>query len=58
MKVPIEIAQGAIRFSLGYDISLEDIEKTVETLKKVVSKIRDMSPLYEDMLDELKENRG
>jgi cysteine desulfurase len=51
MKVPIEHAQGAIRFSLSSETTKIDIETTVSILKEVVGRIRDLSPLYEDMLE-------
>ena len=51
MKVPIENAQGAIRFSLSSETTKNDIDETVSILKEVVAKIRDLSPLYEDMLE-------
>jgi cysteine desulfurase len=58
MKVPIEYAQGAIRFSFSSDNKIFDIAFVVETLKKIVSRIRDMSPLYEDLINEEKARRG
>lgn len=50
MKVPVEIAQGAIRFSFGKENKMADIDFVISSLKKVVTRIRDMSPLYEDMI--------
>ena len=45
MNIPDEIAQGTIRFSFGRGTSKEDIDYTIEKLKEVVSKLRNMSPL-------------
>ncbi|MEW6721011.1 MAG: cysteine desulfurase family protein [Thermodesulfobacteriota bacterium] len=39
-------AQGALRFSLGYGNTDEDVSYTVDALVKVVDKLRAMSPLY------------
>jgi cysteine desulfurase len=43
-----EIAHGSIRFTLGRWTEEEDIDYLLEQLPKVVKKLRDMSPLYED----------
>ena len=45
MNIPDEIAQGTIRFSFGRGTSKEDIDYTIEKLKEVVTKLRNMSPL-------------
>ena len=39
-------AQGALRFSLGYGNTDEDVSYAVDALEKVVDKLRAMSPLY------------
>ena len=43
--VPAEEAQGTIRFSFGTNNTKEEIDYVVETLKKSVAKLREMSPL-------------
>ena len=40
-----EVAQGTIRFSFGTNNTKEEIDYVVETLKKSVAKLRQMSPL-------------
>lgn len=52
--LPHEIAHGSLRLSLSADITLEDIDYTVEAIKKVVTHLRDMSPLYEDFINRRK----
>lgn len=52
---PHEIAHGSIRLTLSDETTREDIDKTVEVLKKVVERLRSMSPLYEDFLKKEKE---
>ncbi|MDD4088165.1 MAG: cysteine desulfurase NifS [Tissierellia bacterium] len=47
-------AHGSIRFTISEEISEEDIELTVETMKKIIAKLRAMSPIKND--DELKKN--
>ncbi|MBE0602437.1 MAG: cysteine desulfurase [Deltaproteobacteria bacterium] len=39
-------AQGALRFSLGYGNTEEDVTYAVDAVEKVVDKLRAMSPLY------------
>lgn len=48
MGVPPALAQGSIRFSLGRDNTLEDIEYAVKTLIEVIARLRAMSPFYEE----------
>jgi len=50
MGLPHELAQGAIRFSLGKDNTCEEILKTVEIIEEKVNKLREFSPLYDDFL--------
>lgn len=46
MSVPVELAQGSIRFSMGRFTTKEDIEYTISVLPEIVEKLRSMSPLY------------
>jgi len=48
--LPHEIAHGSLRLSFGSESKIEDIDYVVDTLKKVVSRLREMSPLYEDYI--------
>lgn len=48
--LPHEIAHGSLRLTLGTDTTKEDIDVTVEAIKKIVIQLRDMSPLYEDYM--------
>ena len=48
--LPHEIAHGSLRLTVGEDITIEDIDYTVENIKEVVVQLRQMSPLYEDFL--------
>jgi len=43
-----EVAHGSVRFTLGRWTKEEDIDYVLEQLPKVVKKLREMSPLYED----------
>ena len=43
--VPAEFVNSAIRFSFNKSISKDDVDYVVETLEKVVSKLRSMSPV-------------
>ena len=48
--LPHEIAHGSLRLTLSEDTTKEDIDFTVDELKKIVERLRSMSPLYEDFL--------
>ena len=48
--LPHEIAHGSLRISLGESNTEEDVDYLLEVLPKVVSRLRDMSPLYEDFM--------
>jgi cysteine desulfurase len=41
-------AHGSIRFTLSEEIKEEDIDYTVETMKKIIAKLRAMSPIKND----------
>lgn len=45
-----EIAHGSLRLTLSEENTKEEIDYVVEQLKQIVSRIREMSPLYEDFL--------
>ena len=45
-----EIAHGSLRLTLGDATTQEDVNFTIEILPKIVKRLRDMSPLYEDFL--------
>lgn len=46
--LPHEIAHGSLRLTLSEEIAKEEIDYTVDQLKKIVENLRKMSPLYED----------
>jgi len=43
-----EIAHGSVRLSLGEENTEEDVEYILETLPKIIEKLRAMSPLWEE----------
>ena len=47
MGVDAAETQGSIRFSLGRDNTKEDIDYVLEILPPIITRLRDMSPLYE-----------
>lgn len=47
---PHEIAHGSLRLTLDETTTKEELDYTVETLKKIIARLREMSPLYEDYL--------
>lgn len=48
--LPHEIAHGSLRLTLSEEITKDDIDYTVDNLKEIVAKLRNMSPLYDDFV--------
>lgn len=46
-----ELANGALRFSLGSNNTAADIPKLMQILQPAVEKLRNLSPLYDDFLE-------
>lgn len=52
--LPHEIAHGSLRLTLSEETTKEQADYVVESLKAIVERLRNMSPLYEDYLKENK----
>ncbi len=52
--LPHGIAHGSLRMTLSEENTKEEIDFVVEHLKEIVSRLRDMSPLYEDFMKKQK----
>ena len=48
--LPHEIAHCSLRLTLGEETTREDIDYVVDSLKEIVARLREMSPLYEDFV--------
>lgn len=48
---PHEVAHGSLRLSLGDDTSDEDIETMIESVRDVVTHLRNMSPFWRDLVN-------
>lgn len=48
--LPHEIAHGSLRLTVSAENTMEEMDKTVEAVKEIVGKLRNMSPLYEDFV--------
>lgn len=48
--LPHEIAHGSLRLTLSEETTMEDVDYVVDCIKKIVERLRSMSPLYEDFL--------
>ena len=48
--LPHEIAHGSLRLTLSEKTTKEEIDYTVDQLKQIVDRLRNMSPLYEDFI--------
>ena len=52
--LPHEIAHGSLRLTLSEETTMEDIDYVVDCIKKIVARLRSMSPLYEDFIKKQK----
>ena len=48
--LPHEIAHGSLRVTFGKYNSIDEVEPLIQALEKIVQRLRDMSPLYEDYI--------
>ncbi|MCI8773704.1 MAG: cysteine desulfurase NifS [Lachnospiraceae bacterium] len=48
--LPHEIAHGSLRISISEKTTKEEIDFTVDRIKEIVERLRNMSPLYEDFV--------
>lgn len=48
--LPHEIAHGSLRMTLSEQITREDADFVIEKIKRIVERLRSMSPLYEDFI--------
>ncbi len=55
--LPHEIAHGSLRLTLSEETTKEEIDYVVDSLKEIVGTLRDMSPLYEDFLSGITNNK-
>ena len=52
--LPHEIAHGSLRLTLNKENTKEEMDTTVAAIKEIVTKLRNMSPLYEDFVKKQK----
>lgn len=50
MGVPVEVTHGSLLMTVGRTNTDEDIDYVLDILPGIVQRLRDMSPLYEDMV--------
>jgi cysteine desulfurase len=50
MKIPHELAQSSVLFTLGIDNTTEDIDYVLDMLPPIVDRLRQMSPLYSSFI--------
>lgn len=48
--LPHEIAHGSLRLTMSEENTKEEMDFVVESIKEIVERLRDMSPLYEDFM--------
>lgn len=56
--LPYEIAHGSLRLTLSEDTTLEEVDFVADELKKIVQRLRSMSPLYEDFTKDKEGGKG
>lgn len=54
--LPHEIAHGSLRLTLSEQTTMEEIDYTVDELKKIIERLRSMSPLFEDFVKKQNQN--
>lgn len=54
--LPHEIAHGSLRLTLSDENTLEEMDYVVDSVREIVDRLRQMSPLYEDFIKE--QNNG
>jgi cysteine desulfurase len=47
--VPVEVAHGSLRLSIGAENTEEEIDHIIAAVPGVVDRLRDMSPVWEDL---------
>lgn len=52
--LPHEIAHGSLRLTVSDENTMEEMDFVIEAIKKIVEKLRNMSPLYEDYMNKQK----
>jgi len=57
MGVPHEKAHGSLRLSISHETTEEDVDYIIATLPAIVEKLRNMSPLWEDVVKNSTENK-
>ena len=50
--LPHEIAHGSLRVAIGKENTKEEIDFVIDSLVEIVQRLRDMSPLYEEFMEE------
>ena len=48
--LPHEIAHGSLRMTISDETTKEDLDYTLDQIKEIISRLRQMSPLYEDFV--------
>lgn len=56
--LPHEIAHGSLRLTLSEETTLAEVDFVVDELKKIIERLRNMSPLYADYIQNRKRGEG
>ena len=50
MGLPDNIAHGTLRLTIGYQNTMEEMDRAVECIKKCIARLRQNSPEFEDYM--------
>ena len=53
---PHEVAHGSLRLSLSDDVTTEEVDYIIKSVKEVVTYLRDMSPFWRDLVNGKREH--
>jgi cysteine desulfurase len=52
--LPHEVAHGSVRITLSHENTEEDVDYIIEKITETVSRLREMRPMWEDLVKSLK----
>ncbi len=52
LGLPHETAHGSVRFSLNHENTIEQVDYIIQTMQSITTRLRDMSPLWENVSKE------
>lgn len=56
--LPHEIAHGSLRMTISEETTKEDLDYTLDQIKEIVNRLRELSPLFEDFVKKQKQKQS